>query len=230
MERIKPDFTAQGGSFAPERKTPKYTVAVFAASSTMFDNGHVIDAVIVGRALAEKNYKFIYGGGSRGLMGISSQAALEAGGEICGYMMACFAEKGEYPQKKFEAMCVTIAERKQKMLLAADAYIALGGGLGTLDEIVEAGIEQYMGGFVTPPLPRKPIILVNRNGIYDPLMALLDKMIEQGSAKPEVRNFFYLARNGEDAINTLEKLRAQAPQLCVNVGNVGTALPSPEAC
>ncbi len=212
------------GSAKPAAKSG-YGVAVFAASSMMNDPGYAADAAYVGKALGEKGHKLIYGGGSRGLMGVVSESAMKAGGEIAGYMMECFNESVQYPQKDFETYCHTLADRKQDMLLAADAYIALGGGFGTLDEILEAGIEQYMGGYMDPPVPMKPIILINRNGIYEPFMAQLDKFVQEGSAKPAVRDFFVLVKDGKEAIDTLEQLRKEPAKPSVAVGNVQNAAP-----
>ncbi|MCB9989802.1 MAG: TIGR00730 family Rossman fold protein [Rhodospirillales bacterium] len=223
------DFNTHASSSAPDDKNhddKKYGVAVFGASSMMFDPGHEQDAIAVGKGLARNGDLLIYGGGSRGLMGVVSETAIREGGEIRGYMMECFTEAVQYPQKDYELMCKTIAERKQKMLLDADAYIALGGGFGTLDEILEAGVEQYLGGYVEPPVKMKPIILVNRNGIYDPFMAQLDKFIEEGAAKAAVKDFFILVNNGEEAIDMLEQLKKQPGKPAVAVGNVQTPPPA----
>ncbi len=229
MTNVTPEFGEKSGGHANDNKGDesgdlnkggRFAVAVFAASSPMFDTGFADDAKIVGRTIGEKGYHFIYGGGTYGLMGISSKAALDAGGTITGYMMSCFDEDHHYPQKEFEVLCLTLAERKQKMLLDADAYIALGGGFGTLDELVEAGVEQYMGGYADPPVPQKPIILINRNGIYDPFKAQLEKFIEQGSAKPALMDFFTFVKDGEEAMQVLEKMKNAQAKPCQAIGNV----------
>jgi uncharacterized protein (TIGR00730 family) len=178
----------------------------------MNDPGYKEDAEYVGSALAKLNHTIIYGGGSRGLMGVVTKAALDLGGNIKGFMMECFNQAKHYPQKDFEYLCLTIAERKQKMLLESDAYIALGGGFGTLDEILEAGIEQYMGGYMNPPTKLKPIILINRNELYSPLLDQLDKFIKEGSVKPEVKNLFHVVKDGKQAIELLNVLK-DAPRL-----------------
>lgn len=198
-----------------------YNVTVFAASSMMNDPGHAEDAKYVGRELARRGYHLLYGGGSLGLMGIVSQTVLDEGGKITGYMMDCFIEGDEtYPQKDYEEVATTIAERKEQMILNADAYIVLGGGFGTLDEIMEAGVEQYLGGYANPPVQLKPIILVNRNGIYDPLMAQLDKFVAEGSMRAAAKDFFTLVKDGQEAIKTLDAALAAPAKPSVPVGNV----------
>jgi len=188
---------------SPEKKIP--TVTIFAGSRTGVDPADQLDATYVGAALGLNGILLAYGGGDFGNMGHSSRACLEAGGQVKGYNLSCFTEAHDYPQKSYELICRSIAIRKEEMLAVADAYIALAGGLGTIDEVVDAMDEQYLGHLMTPPVPRKPIILINRGGLYDLLPAMLQQQVKRGYTKPEVINLLTLVPDGPAAIQEIAR-------------------------
>lgn len=181
------------------------TVAVFSGSRTGIDPADKEDAIYVGKALGMNGICLAYGGGNSGNMGFSSAACLEAGGLVRGFNLSCFAEAYYYPQKSYEVVCRSIAIRKEEMLALADAYIALGGGLGSLDEIVDAANEQCLAGYMTPPVAKKPIILINRGGLYDDLPKLFEAQIRRGYTSKNVPGLITYVSDGQGAIRELAK-------------------------
>jgi len=144
-------------------------------------------------------YSLVFGGGGLGLMGDVARAALEGGSEIQGIMPAFLQalEPGVSPQEK---LIVTphMQERKMLMLQMSDAFIILPGGLGTFDEFFEVAAEAQLG------VHAKPIIVVNVNGYFDALDAMLHQIVETGFAKDTILKLYYLADGAEAALEILE--------------------------
>lgn len=132
----------------------------------------------LGRALARAKLKLVYGGGTTGLMGAVARGALDAGGEV-GAVIPRFLIDREANQASltmFEDLTITdtMHERKHRMFERSDAFVALPGGIGTVEEIVEIMTWSQLGRH------RKPIVLVNTKGFWNPLLALLDHLREAG--------------------------------------------------
>ena len=126
--------------------------------------------------------RLIYGGGHVGLMGAVADAAMAAGGEVIGLIPTRLLEQ-EVGHRAITELVVTrdMCERKQQMIDRADAFVTLPGGLGTLDELLEVVTLRQLG------YHDKPIVLLNLAGYWDPLLALVDRVIEQKFAAPRVR-------------------------------------------
>jgi uncharacterized protein (TIGR00730 family) len=146
-------------------------VCVYCGSSPGTEPAFVEAAQKLGRILAENGVRLIYGGGSVGLMGALAEAVLEHGGEVTGIIPE-FLTKRERPRRLAQELIVTrdMHERKRTMFERADAFVALPGGLGTLEELVEQLTWVQLGRH------KKPILIANIAGYWDPLLALVDHM------------------------------------------------------
>ena len=124
-----------------------------------------------GKILAENGVRLIYGGGSVGLMGALAEAVLEHGGEVTGIIPE-FLTKRERPRRLAQELIVTrdMHERKRTMFERADAFVALPGGIGTLEELVEQLTWVQLGRH------KKPILIANIAGYWGPLLALIEHM------------------------------------------------------
>jgi uncharacterized protein (TIGR00730 family) len=158
-------------------------IAVYCGSSD--GNSHVFRelATRLGVALAERHLTLIYGGGKVGLMGAVADAALAAGGTARGFIPQSLMEKEVGHQGLTELTVVgSMHERKAAMEVAADGFVVLPGGFGTLDEFCEIVTWSLLG------IHRKPIGLLDANGYYAPLLAFFDRAVEAGFIRPEHRD------------------------------------------
>jgi uncharacterized protein (TIGR00730 family) len=177
-------------------------VCVYCGSSPGTEPAFIEAAEKLGEILAANGVRLIYGGGSTGLMGALSQAMLEHGGEATGIIPE-FLTVRERPARLKQELVVTrdMHERKRKMFERADAFVALPGGIGTLEEIVEQLTWAQLGRH------KKPILFANINGYWDPLLALFAHMREQEFV-PEALSFNFLVADRVEDI--LPKLRDAA--------------------
>ena len=147
-------------------------------SSPIYDQ----TAQAVGDDLARRGYRVVYGAGSVGLMGVVADAALAAGGEVVGVIPDFLGKKEVGHRGLTERIVVdTMHQRKQRMVDLSDAFIALPGGFGTLDELAEILSWAQLG------LHRHPIGLLNVEGYFDHLITFLDHSVDQGFLRPENR-------------------------------------------
>src|SRR6188474_1106036 len=146
-------------------------ICVYCGSSAGTDPRFVRDAAALGSILAENGIGLIYGGGSVGLMGALSSAAIAKGGAVTGVIPE-FLSGRERPLADAQELIVTrdMHERKRIMFERSDAFVALPGGIGTLEELVEQLTWSQLGRH------KKPILVVNVDSFWDPLCALLDHM------------------------------------------------------
>lgn len=149
------------------------TVCVYCGSGPGTDPAFIAAARDFGRILAENGVRLIYGGGSLGLMGALANSVLDHRGEVTGVIPE-FLTSREKKLTRAQEVIVTrdMHERKQIMFERADAFVALPGGIGTLEETIEQMTWAQLGRH------KKPIVLANIAGFWDPLCALLDHMKE----------------------------------------------------
>jgi uncharacterized protein (TIGR00730 family) len=148
-------------------------VCIFCASSPEIDSVYFDAAGRLARILVENNIAVNYGGGGKGLMGHLADNILAGGGSIRGYIPA-FMKEMEWQHGKVDSM-VTVRdmhERKYLMRKDSDAIIALPGGVGTLEELMEVITLKQLGKYL------KPIIIINTAGFYTPLIGLMQRMID----------------------------------------------------
>jgi hypothetical protein len=151
------------------------SVVVYCGSSGDVAPSYLEAARGTGRAIAKLGLSLVYGGGATGLMGALADSALESGGKVVGVTIDTFnsEELGHRSLTELHVMD-DIQARKTKMLDLSDGIVALPGGLGTFDELME-GLAWVQLGF-----HKKPVGLLNTNGFFDPLVSLLDRARSEG--------------------------------------------------
>jgi uncharacterized protein (TIGR00730 family) len=178
------------------------TVCVYCGSGPGTNPRFVEAAIALGKIFAENNVRLVYGGGSVGLMGAVAKSVLDHGGAVTG-IIPDFLRARENALTKVQEMIVTpdMHERKRLMFERSDAFVALPGGVGTLEELVEMLTWQQLGRHA------KPILLANIDGFWEPLMALLAHMRTAQFIRPSLEVDILKAERVEDI---LPRLRAYA--------------------
>lgn len=160
------------------KKITMKRITVFCASSFGTEKIYEEQAIALGKTLAEQNMELVYGGANVGLMGAVADGALNAGGKVIGVLPNFLRSKEIAHLGLTELILVeSMHERKTKMNELCDGVIALPGGFGTLEELFEMLTWAQLG------LHKKPIAILNVNGFYDALIALLQTMTEKGLLK-----------------------------------------------
>lgn len=153
------------------------SVCVYCGSSNKIDETYKQVAIDVGKALAQHKLRLVYGGGHVGLMGLVADSALQSGGEVVGIIPEHIRAHEMQHLGLTELHVVdNMHTRKNMMVEKADAFVALPGGFGTLDELFEILTWKQLG------LHTKPILIYNVNGFWDPLVDMINKIIEQNFA------------------------------------------------
>ena len=155
-------------------------------------------AASFGRVLAKNNIGLVYGGGSVGLMGALAEAVLDGGGRVTGVIPE-FLVNREHMLLRVQERIVTrdMHERKRIMFERADAFVALPGGIGTLEELVEQLTRAQLGRH------RKPILILNIEGFWDPLCALIDHMRRLDFIRPGLSVHLLVAEGVDDILPRL---------------------------
>ncbi len=174
------------------------SVCVFCGSREGNDSRYADAARDLGRALASRGIRLVFGAGSIGLMGIVADAAAEAGGEVAGVIPE-FLERLEVGRTDCDEFIVTdsMHSRKQRMFEMSDAFISLPGGLGTLDETFEIITWRQLN------LHDKPIIIWDVAGYWKPLAQLVENTIENGFSAPANRNLFEVVESLDGVFTAL---------------------------
>jgi uncharacterized protein (TIGR00730 family) len=196
--------STEGTTIAYARRMKR--VCVFCGSSAGRDPRHAEMAGRLGSTLARRGIGLVYGGGSIGLMGAVADAALAAGGEVVGVIPKALQLR-ELAHGKLTTLHVvgSMHERKAKMAELAHAFVALPGGMGTLEELAEILTWAQLG------LHARPCGLLDVAGYYRPLIAFFDQAVAEGFLRPEHRRLFLVA---EDPDALLDRFLAwQAPQV-----------------
>ncbi len=154
------------------------SICVYCGSSPGNDPRYLAAAQVLGTAIAEDGLRLVYGGGTRGIMGAVAEAALKAGGNVLGviprFLMNKEAAEGELGGLTELLVTEDMHQRKHALFEQSDAFVALPGGIGTLEEIIEVMTWAQLGRHT------KPIVLANINHFWDPLTGLLNHMREAG--------------------------------------------------
>ncbi|GAB4581295.1 MAG: TIGR00730 family Rossman fold protein [Anaerolineales bacterium] len=174
------------------------TICVFSGSSDKIPSFYVEAALAMGRTLATRGIRLVYGAGCTGLMGAVADGALAAGGEVIG-VIPTFFNTPQLVHKNLTTLEVveTMHQRKARMAELADGFIALPGGFGTLDELFEIITWAQIG------LHQKPIGLLNTQGYYTPLIHLVDHAREHGFIYSEHRQLFTYADEPEPLLTAM---------------------------
>jgi uncharacterized protein (TIGR00730 family) len=170
-------------------------ICVFCGSRTGYEPAFATMAADVARSIVGAGYGVVYGGGSVGLMGIVADAALACGGEVIGVIPEALA-RAEIAHEGLAQLHVvdTMHERKALMNDASDAFVALPGAFGTMDEFCEVLTWRQLA------IHDKPIGLLNYRGYYDALLTLFDSMVVAGFLTVESRGLFVDAREIEELL------------------------------
>ncbi|MBM2711352.1 TIGR00730 family Rossman fold protein [Mesorhizobium caraganae] len=154
------------------------SVCVYCGSSPGRDDIYAKAGHLLGRSLAKSGLRLVYGGGTKGIMGAVADGALKAGGKVTGIIPRFLINKEatETALDRLDELLITdnMHERKHKMFEKSDAFVALPGGIGTVEEIVEVMTWGQLGHH------RKPIVFANVKGFWNPMLALLDHMSSEG--------------------------------------------------
>ena len=173
-------------------------VCVYSASSTKIAPVYFAVAEELGHLLASKGINLINGAGSIGLMAATSNAALASGGTVTGVIPRFMIEQGWHHTGLTSLVeTETMHERKHLMAEMSDGIIALPGGCGTLEELLEIITWKQLGLYL------KPIIVLNIDGYFNPLLEMLQKAIDENFMRPEHGNIWVVANTPEEAVQLL---------------------------
>jgi uncharacterized protein (TIGR00730 family) len=183
--------------------SPVSSLCVFCGSSLPADRSIIEAADRLGRLTAGAGRRLVYGGGGIGLMGTVARAAVAAGGAVTGVIPAFLLafEVGLTEGATLEVVD-SMHARKTRMFELSDAFVALPGGLGTLDEVIEIITWRQLG------LHDKPIVLIDHAGYWQPLLDLVDHVIAKGFAKADSRHLFSVVSSVDEVHPALD----QAPE------------------
>jgi uncharacterized protein (TIGR00730 family) len=183
------------------------SVCVYCGSGFGADPAYGEAARILGRALALSDIRLIYGGGSIGLMGTLARSVLDAGGAVTG-IIPRFLQRRERQMEDLTETIVTedMHERKMLMFERAEAFVALPGGVGTLEELVEQMTWAQLGQH------QKPVLLANIGGFWDALIQLLEQMRRQDFIRAGMDVRCLVAEEAEDIVPMLKRAAAERPQ------------------
>ncbi len=175
------------------------SVTVFCGSSDAVDPKYFAAAVELGEKIARRGWRLIYGGGSVGLMGALARAVLDAGGHVTGVIPRALLDLG-VGEAKVSELVVTDGLRDRKAIMdeRGDASVALPGGLGTMEEVLEALTLKQLG------YHRKAVVVLDLHGFFDPLWSQFQRGIDEGFIKPEFLDLWYPAPDVDALIRYLE--------------------------
>lgn len=190
-------------------------ITVFCGSSIGTQDIYKYQATLLGQTLAKRNIELVYGGANVGLMGAVADGVLNQGGRVTGVLPRFLRSKEIAHHGLTELILVdSMHERKTKMNELCDGVIALPGGFGTLEELFEMLTWAQLG------LHQKPIAILNSEGFYDSLLALLETMVENGFLKKENRQMLLVSSNIEDLLNKMDTYVAPTVGKWINKENV----------
>ena len=177
-------------------------ICVYAGSSFGASKVYAEAAAAFGESCAKRGLGIVYGGGSVGLMGVLADAALQAGGEVIGVIPRAMIAEERAHHGLTELIAVgTMHERKHRMAELSDAFVALPGGIGTLEEVIEVFTWLQLG------LHLKPVGILNVAGFYDPLLQLLEKMTDQHFLTKEHRSMLTIGSDVGDFLDRITSTR-----------------------
>jgi uncharacterized protein (TIGR00730 family) len=185
---------------------PIRSVCVYCGSGKGLNRRFADTARALGGLLARSGFELVYGGGGAGLMGETARSALAGGGRVTGVIPESLISL-EHPIDDLTELIVVrnLHERKMLMYERSDAFVALPGGLGTLEELIEQLTWAQLGHH------RKPVIIINTGGYWNLLLDLIKKMRRETFIRPGLDPAFSVTRNAEDAIAVLRASQSAEP-------------------
>lgn len=171
------------------------SVCVYSASSTKIDPVYFDTAYELGTLLGQQHIRLINGAGNMGLMSAVSDAALAAGGEVTGVIPRFIVEQGWHHTGLTRLVEVeSMHERKKMMADLSDAVIALPGGCGTLEELLEIITWKQLGLYLNP------VVILNVKGYFDPLLAMLQRAVEENFMRTQHGSIWHVAKTVREAV------------------------------
>jgi uncharacterized protein (TIGR00730 family) len=193
-----------------EKSAPRQlrNICCYCGSAAGTDPLYDAAARIFGHSLAQAGIGLVYGGGNRGLMGVIAQAVIEHGGTVTGIIPAFLTERDGLIEKAQEHVIVPDMHARKKMMFErADAFVALPGGIGTLEELVEQLSWVQLGRHT------KPVVIADIGGFWRPLLALFEHMREHGFIQPSLEVRYLVAEKIEDVLPMIEVALAKTQAL-----------------
>ena len=175
------------------------TICIYCASSSQINPLYFETTTGLGKVLAQAGLSVVFGGGSNGLMGHLADTILESKGKITGIIPQFMCDENWHHQNLSELIVVeTMHERKALMAEMADAIIALPGGCGTLEELLEAITWKQLG------IISVPIIILNINGYYNPMIEMLHNAVEEKFMREVHKNMWVVVNSPEEVLSAIE--------------------------
>ncbi len=180
-------------------------IAVFCSSSNALDNRFYNFAEVFARQLAIEGYNLVYGGANVGMMKRIADTVREGGGKVMGVIPEEFARRGLTEQNADEIIIVAdMHQRKKKIIELSDAFVALPGGFGTLDELLEVIVLKQLS-FISGP-----VVVLNFDGFFDPVLEQFEVIFSNNFAKPHLKDIYYVASCVDDVF---DYIRTYEPSL-----------------
>lgn len=176
------------------------SLCVFCGAQNAVDPSYLAMGAQFGKMLAERNIKLVYGGGDCGLMGAVANATLKAGGHVTGVFPISLRNiENEHDHLSEIVIVGSMHERKKLMFDLSEGFIVLPGGFGTLDEMFEILTWRQL------QLHEKPVVIVNYQGYWNPLITLMDNIIRERFARHETAAFYQVVEQPEQVFDLLER-------------------------
>lgn len=180
------------------RRMPIQAITVYLSSSSQVDSTYNVATAALGTAIAQHQWTLVYGGNLVGMMAVLANATRAAGGKVVGITPQVLVDKG-LSDNGCDELIVAKDMRSRKALLEerGDAFITLPGGLGTFEEIFEIIVGKQLG------MHNKPIVILNINNYFAPLLTMIEHGIEQRFIKTAARDYYHVSKTVEDAMKYL---------------------------
>jgi len=180
------------------------SLCVYCSSSDRLEPRYSAAAEQVGREIARRGWALVYGGGKTGLMGAVARGTKGAGGRVIGVIPEFMkARELEFTEADELISVITMRERKMLMETRADAFLALPGGWGTLEELLEILTLAHL------EVLQKPVVLFNQDGYYDDLLRMFDRIVEEKFMRETIRGKFSVAKSIEEIFPLVEAWKPQ---------------------
>ncbi len=182
--------------------SPIRSVAVYCASSSQVRESFFREAYRLGECLATEGIELIYGDGGIGLMGELARGVLDKGGKVTGVIPQFMVDEGwNNPLSTRTIVVETMHERKARIEQLADAMVAMPGGIGTFEELLECLTWKQLG------LHTKPVVILNVDGYYDALLKCIDLMVEEKMLRDWHRDMFAVVKTADKVLPALRTMK-----------------------
>ena len=177
------------------------SLCVFCGSSLGLRPCYSEVATELGALLARENIKLVYGGGNVGLMGVVAKSCMDSGGEVIGIIPRALLKKEHGNQEITRLEVVpSMHDRKARMAELADGFVALPGGIGTFEELLEVLTWSQLG------IHHKPVAIINVDGYFNPLLTLLDNSLDEGFLRAEHRGLLLVSDRAKTLVQKIREL------------------------